>query len=168
MDEIKVQRRILTTEEVFARLRGIYTKLGDFDAATAEGYIAALEAQLQQARDERDEARRLAQFDLAAHIQRQREWSAKTYGPGPRPSGIIDHIRKKLVEIEQSPADVSEWIDVIILAIDGATRAGHSPQKIVNALVSKQIKNEARVWPDWRTVDRSKAICHIAPPEVKP
>ena len=62
MDEIKVQRRILTTEEVFARLRGIYTKLGDFDADTAEGYITALEAQLATAQRERDESRRLAQW----------------------------------------------------------------------------------------------------------
>lgn len=126
--------------------------------------IDRLESQLTQARADLAEARRLVQFSLAEHIQRQREWSDRTYGPGPRSSGIIDHIQKELAEIAESPADVSEWIDVIILAIDGAAREGHSPEKIVNALVAKQTKNESRVWPDWRTVDTNKAICHIAPP----
>ena len=100
-------------------------------------------------------------FDFRAHLARQREWSGKTFGPGPRTQGVIDHIRKELGEIEADPSDIAEWIDVVILALDGAWRAGYSPDQIIAALAGKQAKNEARDWPDWRTSDPNKAIEHV-------
>lgn len=99
----------------------------------------------------------------AAHIERQRQWSRETFGPGPRTAGVLDHIRKELAEVEQDPTDVSEWADVVILALDGAWRAGHEPQQIVDAIVAKQERNEAREWPDWRTAEDGKAIEHVRP-----
>lgn len=102
----------------------------------------------------------MTQFDFEAHLKRQREWSGRTFGPGPRTAGVVDHIRKELAEITAAPSDISEWIDVVILALDGAWRAGASPQDIIAALVAKQAKNEARVWPDWRTMSPDKAIEH--------
>lgn len=105
-----------------------------------------------------------APFDLVAHLERQRDFSLKTFGPGPRTKGVVDHIRKELAEIEADPADIMEWVDVIILAFDGAWRAGWDPQAIVNAIVAKQTKNEARQWPDWRTADPDKAIEHVRTP----
>lgn len=100
-------------------------------------------------------------FDLATHLRRQRSWSDQTFGPGARSAGVIDHIRKELREIEDNPTDLEEWIDVIILAFDGATRAGHSPEDVIAALVAKQEKNEARQWPDWRTQPVDQAITHV-------
>lgn len=100
-------------------------------------------------------------FDFHAHLARQRAFSDKTFGPGPRTAGVLDHIRKELTEIEAAPFDLSEWIDVVILALDGAGRAGHSPDQIIAALVAKQEKNEARTWPDWRTVPLDRAIEHV-------
>lgn len=102
-----------------------------------------------------------AVFDFATHLHRQRAWSAWTFGPGMNTHGIIDHIEKELVEIEEAPTDVTEWIDVIILALDGAMRAGHSPEDVIGALVAKQTKNESRKWPDWRTAEPGKAIEHL-------
>lgn len=99
-------------------------------------------------------------FDLVHHLERQSGWSHQTFGPGPRTEGVLDHIRKELDEIEADPGDLAEWIDVVILAFDGAWRAGHSPAEIVVALEAKQTKNEGRVWPDWRTADPNKAIEH--------
>lgn len=95
----------------------------------------------------------------AAHIERQRAWSLATFGPGDRLGGVLDHIRKELIEIEMDPTGF-EWIDVLILALDGAWRAGHEPQTILDAWVNKQTKNENRVWPDWRTMSADKAIEH--------
>ena len=112
----------------------------------------------------------LMPFDFEAHLQRQREWSERTFGPGPRAAGVVDHIRKELREIEAKPTDLSEWIDVVILALDGAWRSGATPQQIIDALVAKQAKNEARDWPDWRTQSPDKAIEHDRskdPPKVK-
>ena len=99
-------------------------------------------------------------FSLLAHLVRQRTWSEKTFGPGDRSKGVIDHIRKELREIEAAPGDLEEWIDVILLAFDGAWRSGHSPVAIVSGIVAKQKKNEGRDWPDWRTLSTDVAIEH--------
>lgn len=99
-------------------------------------------------------------FDFHTHLQRQRDWSSKTFGPGPRTAGVVDHIRRELLEIEADPTDILEWIDVVILALDGAWRAGFQPQEIIDAIIAKQTKNEARKWPDWRTAPPDKAIEH--------
>lgn len=100
-------------------------------------------------------------MNLIAHLNRQRAWSERTFGPGFRTAGVIDHIRKELREIEASPSDLEEWIDVVILAFDGAWRAGYEPVAIAEALALKQARNEARKWPDWRTAPANKAIEHI-------
>jgi len=99
-------------------------------------------------------------FDLVAHLHRQRKWSEKTFGPGPRTKGVIDHIRKELKEVENAPHDISEWIDIVILAFDGVWRAGYMPEVIVAALINKQLENESRTWPNWRTAAPGKAIEH--------
>lgn len=109
-----------------------------------------------------------ARFDLVAHLHRQREFSLKTFGPGARTAGVVDHIRKELIEIEADPTDVKEWIDVVILAFDGAWRAGFEPSEIVEAIVAKQTRNENRRWPDWRTADPDKAIEHDRSDEQHP
>lgn len=98
--------------------------------------------------------------DFVAHLARQAEFSARTFGPGARVAGVCDHIRKELIEVETSGGDLKEWVDVIILGLDGAWRSGATPQEIIAAIVAKQAKNEARTWPDWRTVDPTKAIEH--------
>lgn len=114
------------------------------------------------------DAQGLDGFDLAAHLRRQRDFSRATFGPGARTKGVVDHIRKELREIEADPADIGEWVDVIILAFDGAWRAGWEPDQIIAAIVAKQAKNEARTWPDWRTSDPDKAIEHDRTAEGPP
>src|SRR5688572_13137595 len=100
-------------------------------------------------------------MNIIAYLDRQIAFSEKTFGPGSRTKGVIDHIRKELDEIEADPSDLSEWIDVVILAFDGAWRSGHSARAIITALKEKQLKNEGRTWPDWRTADPNKAIEHV-------
>jgi hypothetical protein len=110
----------------------------------------------------------LKNFNLLRHLQHQAAWSEQTFGPGERSVGICDHIRKELNEIAEAHEDcdwieveLEEWIDVVILAFDGAWRIGASPEQIIAALVAKQKKNEGRKWPDWRTVAHGVAIEHI-------
>ncbi len=107
------------------------------------------------------EAEKAKTFNLVAHLYRQRDFSLRTFGPGERTAGVLDHIRKELVEIEADPADITEWVDVILLALDGAWRAGHAPEAIASAITDKQTRNEARQWPDWRTAEPGKAIEHV-------
>jgi hypothetical protein len=129
----------------------------DLDAAK----VAADEAAAKWYRLPGPAPQRTAAFDLVAHLHRQRAFSERTFGPGQRTEGVCDHIRKELVEIAATPDDVEEWVDVILLALDGAWRSGHTPEQIATALDAKQRKNEARVWPDWRTAAPGKAIEHI-------
>ena len=108
-------------------------------------------------------------MNLFTHLCRQISWSRHTFGPDVRP-GVVDHIRKELKEIEASDyLDLEEWIDVVILGLDGAWRSLEGTaytgdlakaDAIISMLALKQQKNEHRVWPDWRTADRSKAIEH--------
>lgn len=98
--------------------------------------------------------------DLEAIIQQQIEFSHGTFGPGRRTLGIIKHIKKELKEIENAPTDLEEWIDVLILAMDGAWRAGYYPNEIVAKLKEKMEKNNQREWPDWREFSQDDAIEH--------
>ena len=99
-------------------------------------------------------------FDLVAHLRRQAEFSARTFGPGARVEGVTDHISKELKEVRDSGGALSEWVDVIILGLDGAWRSGATAEQIVAAIAAKQAKNEGRRWPDWRTAELGKAIEH--------
>lgn len=107
-------------------------------------------------------------FDLEAHLKRQIAFSRGTFGPGGRRGGVIDHIRKELIEVEQSCGSSSEWVDVVILALDGLTRtlvadgAGtDAAARIACEMIQgKQARNEERTWPDWRTAPEGKAIEH--------
>ena len=100
-------------------------------------------------------------MNLTKHLHRMREFSVKTFGPGQRTEGVLNHIEKEILEVRRKPDDLEEWIDIAILAFDGAWRAGHEPEEIVAALEAKQTKNEGRRWPDWRTVRPNQAIEHI-------
>ena len=114
-------------------------------------------------------------MDLKAHLLRQMAFSHATFGPGERRDGVIDHLRKELVEVEESDGSSDEWVDVVILALDGLTRrlafvsgARADPECVADAvchmIVGKQTRNEARVWPDWRTAPADKAIEHVKAP----
>lgn len=101
--------------------------------------------------------------DFAAHLARQRTFSERTFGPGERLEGVSDHIRKELAEVAKAtPGEErqAEWIDVVMLALDGAWRSGMSPEQIIQGLRDKLEKNERRTWPDWRTADPNRAIEH--------
>ncbi len=101
-----------------------------------------------------------ARDGLVAYLQRQWAWSKETFGPALRTKGVVQHIRKELVEIESQPHDLAEWVDVIILAMDGFWRHGGHPESLLTAMQAKQDKNFARTWPDWRTMGEDQAIEH--------
>ena len=97
---------------------------------------------------------------LETYFERQIGWSRETFGPALRTGGVIDHIRKELREIEANPHDLSEWVDVVILAMDGFWRHGGEASDLLPALLAKQRKNMSRTWPDWRTMSEDSAIEH--------
>lgn len=103
-------------------------------------------------------------MNLASYVAAQRQWSERTFGPADRNNGIIDHVRKELIEIEQAQTPeerLAEWVDVVILALDGCWRTGASPEDVERALHLKQTVNINREWPDWRAQPEGKAIEHV-------
>lgn len=88
-------------------------------------------------------------MNLVSYIDNQRLWSKRTFGDGKRKLGICEHIRSELDEIlsaETSEDELKEWIDVIILALDGAWRSGFDAQIILDELGRKQMVNFRREW----------------------
>ena len=130
--------------------------------------------------------------DFVEYLARQVAVSRCNFGPNERTLGVIDHIKKELKEIQADDTPegrFEEWIDVVLLALDGAARAKREELRIrgqvwvdrwqrvrrhpkdatadeialevVDGIKRKQQeKNELRDWPDWRTVPKDKAIEH--------
>lgn len=94
------------------------------------------------------EIERLRARDLIAELRDHHiPWSLQTFGGSGRVNGITKHIEKELAEIRLDPTDVTEWIDVVILALDGAWRAGHSAEQVIDALFSKLSVIRGRTYP---------------------
>ena len=98
-------------------------------------------------------------LDFVGILQRQYEFSKITFGSGSRVEGILDHISEEISEVRQNPKDIFEWIDIAILAADGAMRQGYSPEEFVLAWEQKLSINENRKWET--STNESKRIKHI-------
>ena len=110
----------------------------------------------------------MSDIGLIEHLVDQIGWSHETFGPGMRTEGVLDHMRKEMIEVADDPRDLEEWIDLVMLAMDGAWRCMEGgtlkpeirAEKVRDALRAKLLKNKQRAWPDWRTADPNKAIEH--------
>lgn len=112
-------------------------------------------------------------INLEEHLHRQIAFSKATFGPGRRTEGVLDHITKEIEEVRNAQDNnerSKEWVDLVILSLDGLLReiSASAPNWGLNNVAahatdlinSKQIENELRTWPDWRTADPDKAIEH--------
>jgi hypothetical protein len=106
-------------------------------------------------------------LDLVGYIRGQIEVSTRAFGPpddpraGTRLAGVLEHMRREMIEVIDAPHDPFEWADLIILAIDGAWRQGIEPERLAAALLAKQSINRYREWPDWRLASPDEPIEHI-------
>jgi hypothetical protein len=109
-------------------------------------------------------------MDLKEHLKNQMIFSRNAFGPHHNRERLLAHIAKEIEEIKESNGDSSEWIDIVILALDGLTRQiayvdGYDPEKnaqrACEILKQKQRINENRKWPDWRTTAPSAPIEHL-------
>lgn len=125
--------------------------------------------------------------DFQDYLARQCAVGRHAFGPGERRLGVIEHIQKELVEVQEAPTQAEvckEWTDVAILAMDGLLRAarefirqnvsefdedrildGEPTNDLVaefawELITQKQAKNELRTWPDWRGKSEDVALEH--------
>lgn len=96
---------------------------------------------------------------LAEYVEAHKIWSERTFGDGSRHMGITKHLEKEIVEIRENPTDLMEWIDVMILAIDGYWRAGGEPHDLLPMLCAKQKRNFNRQWP--ATTSQDEPVEHV-------
>lgn len=85
-------------------------------------------------------------MQINQYAAEQKEFSLKTFGPGRRTKGITKHIQKELQEILEDPEkSAHEWIDVVILGVDGYWR--HGGEDLDTEINSKLQANRLRTWP---------------------
>lgn len=87
-------------------------------------------------------------------------WSLGTFGRGCQTKRLIAHIQCELKEIETAPVDLMEWVDLILLALDGAARAGHSSKAVINGIHEKHEINLKREWSK-REGDEESPFFHV-------
>jgi len=81
-------------------------------------------------------------------VNRQRAWSTAQFGETVPIDRILNHITEEVAEVKAEPGTLHNWIDIVLLAFDGAWRAGHSPKEVVQAIQDVQVRNIMREWLD--------------------
>lgn len=118
-------------------------------------------------------------MDFIAYLTRQITFSRGAFGPHRRHRGVLDHLKKEIAELEDAEGSSDEWVDLVILSLDGMTRAvreelrqggevmagfepdhGRIARDTVAKIVGKLSQNELRDWPDWREMPDDVAIEH--------
>jgi len=107
-----------------------------------------------------------ARGGLREVLSNQKDWSLRTFGPGKRTIGITKHIEKECAEVRDNPDDLSEWVDIVILAMDGYWRAGGTPEEILRAIIAKQAINRERTYPKTGEDEPSEHVRECHPYEI--
>lgn len=77
---------------------------------------------------------------IEEYCEDHENWSRAVFGAPMEHDAekLLKHIGLELDEVRKAPHDLEEWVDIIILAIDGAWRSGHSAGEIERTLIRKQ------------------------------
>lgn len=84
---------------------------------------------------------------MRSYIEDHHTWSRHALGAADRREGITKHVELEVKELRASGYDLTEWVDIIILGIDGALQCA-GPEEVAKALEIKQKLNIARLWPE--------------------
>ncbi len=105
---------------------------------------------------------------LSSFVLDFRSWSTMTFGSGKRTLGTTNHIRKELLEVEADPEDLTEWVDVILLGIEGYWRHGGRSWDLLNDLRAKLDICMSRAYPFPESEDEVSEHIHEAAPSRDP
>lgn len=74
-----------------------------------------------------------------------RQWAYELWGKHNDPSGTYDKAMEEFGEFTDEPS-IAEAVDVILVLVLWADRAGHTPAQLTEALASKVAINRERTW----------------------
>jgi len=74
------------------------------------------------------------------------EWSDTAFGVGRSPSAPIAHLCKEVIELAESPCDVTEAADCLMLLLDINRMAGRTADILLEACFDKLEVNKGREW----------------------
>lgn len=83
--------------------------------------------------------------DFTGFAQEHHAWALEKF-PSQSAESVCRHIEKELIEIRKDENDPMEWIDVIMLAMEGFCMTGGSPHETFEALREKHAINLLRTW----------------------
>lgn len=101
-------------------------------------------------------------FSLHDYLRAHNAWSARTFGTDRKPMSIIKHLRKELEELQQKPDDILEYVDIIILAADGAFLCQYTPNQVVEALMNTLGEKPDDGEPNCGYYDSILHVCNLA------
>lgn len=86
--------------------------------------------------------------DLECFWNEHAEWSQQTFGSDQErgPVGPLNHLAKEVQEALESPHDLNEYADLLLLTFDATRRAGFSHSSLVSAAWNKLERNRQREW----------------------
>lgn len=75
-------------------------------------------------------------------------WSENTFGKGRPPSAPLNHLLKEVQEAIDSPQDIIEYADCLLLLLDAAAKAGFNTQQLILAAFIKLDECRQRKWAE--------------------
>jgi Protein of unknown function (DUF550) len=116
--------------------------------AAAEHPLAAVCAECDKLRAERDKLAEASERDFFAFAEAQAVWSRVTFGSDEErgPTGALKHLAKEVQEALEHPSDPMEYVDCLFLTLDAARRSGTPATKLLELAWQKLEINEGRTW----------------------
>jgi len=75
-------------------------------------------------------------------------WSKETFGENRPPSAPLNHLLKEVQEAIDSPQDIIEYADCLLLLLDASAKAGFDTNQLISASFLKLEICKEREWAD--------------------
>ncbi len=106
-------------------------------------------------------------MNFTNRLSRVVRWGRETHGEGDKQERLLNHIALEIEEVRESEGSPTEWVDLVILALDGLTRSYGDVTPLIAAtkaaeeIERKWDKNTTRDWPDPKKHPDDKPMEHI-------
>lgn len=97
-------------------------------------------------------------MSLATFMDRLQVVSRKQFGEGKRTGSLTKKISQELEEVIAQPDDLEEWVDILILAMDGYWRHGGTSEWLLHDLHNKLCVVAERTYPK---TDEDTPVQHV-------